>query len=79
MMSGTHGLQRKQTTVEDPISGHAPLGSRKSVCNWSRPVTGMCKIQSLYELEFKQGFVKAAVHVSRVDLSALIRECLKII
>ena len=47
-----------------------PTESRKSVRNWSWPLTRMYKIQSFYELEFKQGFVKVAV-----NKAVCLREC----
>ena len=66
-------------TVKAPVSGHPPK-TDKSVCNWSWPLNyGNVQIQSLYELEFKQGFVKAVV--SRVAYESVRSEsfnCIKI-
>ena len=47
--------------VVAPISGHTREAENVSTTGADRLRQLMCKMQSLYELEFKQSFVKAAL------------------
>ena len=44
--------------TQSKLTSRTPSEGKISVCNGSWPLTGMCKVQSLYELELKRSFVK---------------------
>ena len=58
-----------KSTVEAPVSGH-PREAEKVSATGAGRLYGDVQIQSLYELEFKQGFINAAV-----SRAGRLREC----